>query len=155
MVITVPGDREAERIALSLRLRGYRDHPKGAAIDGLEGRLATIRLVSPPEEGEESGVEIDLLIACTGVEEEVVVSSDPVELVRGLVIPVARSSHLLALKVLAGRLKDQVDAYALLKEMGPADLRITEEVLNLITQRGFHRGKDLLADLARLQETLE
>jgi hypothetical protein len=35
VVLVVSGDREAERAALVLRMRGYTDHPKGAAIERL------------------------------------------------------------------------------------------------------------------------
>ena len=67
---------------------------------------------------------------------------------------VAGISHLIALKILARddrtRPQDRVDLVGLL---GRADARViaaVREALALITQRGFHRGRDLAADLEAL-----
>jgi predicted nucleotidyltransferase len=152
VVLAVSGDREAETLVRSLRIRGYRDHPKGGLIEGRDGRLATVRLVSPPLEDEETGSEIDLLINCAGVEAEVVAGATLMEIFPGIRIPVARAGHLVALKVLAGRLKDQEHIEVLVREMGTADLQIARETVDLIGRRGFQEDpeRNLLVELAKL-----
>jgi len=154
VALAVSGEREAESVVLSLRLRGYRDHPKGGMIEGKDGRLATVRLVSPPLDEDNTGSEIDLLIACAGVEAEVVAAATPMEVLPGVVIPVARAGHLVALKVLAGRMKDMEHIQVLIRAMGDDDLRIARETVDLIERRGFNDKpeRDLLLELGRLLE---
>jgi hypothetical protein len=113
------------------------------------GRLATVRLAvaeRPPE-----GVVIDLLFASSGVEPEIVASADLIEVVPGMSVPVARLGHLIALKVLARddrtRPQDRVDLAALLARADHVALDEARSSLDLITQRGFHRGRDLPAAL--------
>jgi hypothetical protein len=72
------------------------------------------------------------------------------EVLSGVFLPVATLSHLLALKVLAGRDKDRMDAQSLIRFASPGDLERAREALRLIDRRGFHRGKDLLGDFAAL-----
>ena len=66
-------------------------------------------------------------------------------------MPVARLGHLIALKVLARddrtRPQDRVDLAALLTRADVAALDEAREALALVTRRGFHRGRDLLAAL--------
>ena len=121
-------------------------------IEGRDGRLATVRLVSPPLEDDETGSEIDLLIACAGVEAEVVASATPMEILRGVRVPVARAGHLVALKVLAGRLKDVEHIQVLIREMSAEDLQIARETVELIERRGFQENpeRNLLVELAKL-----
>ncbi|MFL6196459.1 MAG: hypothetical protein ACJ75H_19920 [Thermoanaerobaculia bacterium] len=153
VVLAVSGDREAEAIVRALHLRGYRDHPKGGMIEREDGRLATVRLVSPPLD-EDLGSEIDLLIACSGVEAEVVAAATLVEVLPGVVIPVARAGHLVALKVLAGRLKDADHLDSLIRAMDADDLRLARETVDLIERRGFNDKpeRDLLVELGKLVE---
>jgi hypothetical protein len=153
VALAVSGEREAESIVLALRLRGYRDHPNGAMIEREDGRLGTVRLISPPL-SEDIGSEIDLLIACAGVEAEVVAAATPLEVLPGVVIPVARAGHLVALKVLAGRLKDVEHIQVLIRAMGADDLRIARETVDLIERRGFNDKpeRDLLVELGKLLE---
>ena len=152
MVLAVAGEQEASSAAFHLRLRGYRDHPEGAVVEHKDGRLATIRLVSPPVE-EGSGTEVDLLIASSGVEEEVVAGAELLEVLPRMFIPVAQAGHLLALKVLAGRMKDLIDVESLLKVIDEGQRRLARETLALIQERGFHRDKDLLTELEKLEQT--
>lgn len=156
VVLVVSGDQEAERVALVLRMRGYTDHPKGAAIERSDGRLATIRLISPPVDEEGAGVQIDLLVACAGIEPEVVAASQLLEVMPQVFIPVARSGHLVAMKVLAARPQDLEDIRMLLREMGEADLELAQESLVLIERRGFLEDstRSLLAELGRLLDQL-
>lgn len=67
----------------------------------------------------------------------------------------AKAGHLIALKVLAGRDKDRADLRLLLAHAGPLDLQLARESLVLIDRRGYHRGKDLLADFAEILATDE
>lgn len=70
---------------------------------------------------------------------------------RGYRMPVACIGHLLAMKVLSHddrRPQDGADLVALLGEANPEDVAVAQAV-GLITQRGFHRGRDLAAGLDR------
>ena len=157
VVLVVSGDQEAERVALILRMRGYTDHPKGAAIERSDGRLATIRLISPPVDEDGAGVQVDLLVACVGIEPEVVAASQLLEVMPQVYVPVARSGHLVAMKVLAARPQDLEDIRMLLREMGDADLELARESLDLIERRGFLEDstRSLLAELERLLDQLD
>jgi hypothetical protein len=148
IVIAVSGDREAEKVAFSFRNLGYQYLPEHALEQKDVGRLATVRFVSPGEQ--EGGVVVDLLFASSGIEPEIVAGAEQEEILPGLVVPVARIGHLVALKVLAGREIDVRDARWLWKVANEAERRLTRDSLALITRRRFHRGKDLSAELARL-----
>jgi hypothetical protein len=152
IALAVSGEREASAAALHLRLRGYRDHPEGGVIEHKDGRLATVRLVSPPMK-RGGGSAVDLLITSSGVEQEVVAAADLLEVLPRVVVPVARTGHLIALKVLAGRPKDLIDIQSLLRDIDPAELQSAQDTLALIQQRGFHREKYLLAELERIIES--
>ena len=113
------------------------------------GRLATVRLTFAGEET--SGPVADLLFASSGIEPEIVSSAEPIEVVSGFMAPVARSSHLIALKVLARddrtRPQDRVDLAALLQRADAEELNQARQALALVTQRGFARGRDLTTAL--------
>lgn len=148
LVVAVPDDREAEAVTRGLLASGYR------VLATLEqeaaGRLATVRLASRGEEAE--GVVVDLLFASSGIEPEVAGRAELLEILPGLRVPVARAGHLLALKVLAvspERPQDEVDIVALLRDATPADLEEARAAAALIVERGYHRGRDVSADLAR------
>jgi hypothetical protein len=148
IAVAVGKDEEAERIAFALKSRGYREQ---AVLEQREvARLATVRLLAPGGEG--SAVGVDLLFASSGVESEIIAAAEVLEVLPGLYIPTAARGHLIALKVLAGRDKDRADARTLLAYSEPVDLQLARETLVLIQERGFHRGKNLLVELARLQE---
>ncbi len=118
------------------------------------GRLATVRFLVPEGEAaedEEDGLIVDLMFA-SGVEPEIVAASERMMVMQELVVPIVRTGHLFALKVLAGRPKDLQDCQFLWRRMGPEDLQEARETLELIKQRGFHRGKDLEAELAQALE---
>jgi predicted nucleotidyltransferase len=150
LAVAVENDREAEALVFELQSRGYR------TITAIEqdavGRLSTVRL-QPPGEGR-PGVLVDLLFASSGIEIEVVRAAEKLEIVAGLVTPVARIGHLMALKVLArndrDRPQDLDDLRALLAEAGPDDLAEARAALLLIEARGFQRGRRLTEDFERL-----
>lgn len=148
VVVAVADDREAERVILRLRHRGYRDKEEGVLEDKLTGRLWTMRLVAPGDEAE--GTIVDLLFASSGIEREIVDAAERVELVKDLMVPVVRTGHLIAMKVLAGRPQDLGDIQLLRMEIEPEELDRARRALELITQRGRNRDRDLTAELERL-----
>lgn len=152
VAIAVSGDPQAERIIISLRNRGYREYPLGALLERKDmDRMAGARLLAPGED--DQGLVVDLLFASSGVEPEIVAMAQVLEVFPGVAVPVILPGHLLALKVLAGRPKDLEDARGLLRTMDQGEIQRSRETLVLIDKRGFHRGKDLLVDLARLLAT--
>jgi hypothetical protein len=148
VAIAVSGDREAERVAFSLRNLGYQYLPEHALEQKDVGRLATVRFLSLGHEGR--GVVVDLLFASSGIEPEIVAMAEMVEVLADLMIPVARTGHLVALKVLAGRELDVRDARWLWEVADEAEKQLARDSLILITRRGFNRGKDLVGELARV-----
>jgi predicted nucleotidyltransferase len=150
LAVAVEGDREAEALVFELQSRGYRTLT--AIEQEAAGRLSTVRLL-PPGEGR-WGVVVDLLFASSGIEHEIVRAADKLEIVAGLIAPVARTGHLMALKVLArddrGRPQDLDDLRALLADAGPEDLAEARAALHLIEARGYQRGRRLSEDFERL-----
>ena len=148
--LAVADDREAERIVGSFLQSGY------SLLAMLEqtatGRLATARLL--PDGEPPNGAVLDLLFASCGIEPEVVAAATPTRLIRGFTAPVAQIGHLIALKLLSRdddtRPQDTVDLRALIVEATPADLELARGALDLITERGFNRDKDLQAEYATL-----
>jgi hypothetical protein len=146
IAIAVESDREAEDLIRDLRPRGYRDNPDGALIEQTDtGRLATIRLIGPRE------VVVDLLFASSGIEREIVEMAERLEILPGINAAVIQRGHLLAVKVLAGRLQDQADAVKLFAVASEHDLALASEALALIDRRGFGRGKDLVREFLVLR----
>lgn len=85
-------------------------------------------------------------------------AAETLALFRDLPVPVAALGHLIALKVPARddtvRPQDRADLVALVRAADSGDLARAREAASLIEQRGFHRGRDLSAELQRiLRET--
>lgn len=80
--------------------------------------------------------------------------AETLEILPGFSVPVARTGHLIALKLLARddrqRPQDFDDLQALLREAGDQDLREAREALQLIGERGYHRGRKLIESLDQL-----
>ena len=149
LAVAVGSDAETEALIRSLHARGYR-------VDALVeqeavGRLATVRLT---RSSEATSPVIDLLFASSGIEPEIVADADMIELLPQLRIGVATTAHLIALKVLArddiARPQDAGDLRALLRQAAATDISRARAALTLIAQRGYHRGRDLHAELERL-----
>jgi len=108
-------------------------------------RLATVRLIPPGQDAE--GIVLDLLFASSGIEPEVTRAAEFLEVLPGLELPVARTGHLIALKVLsrddARRPTDLADLRSLISQASSADLEEAERALSLISERGYHRERDL------------
>lgn len=124
-----------------------------ASVEHLaQARLATIRLGTAPETPEQDVV-VDLF-ASSGVEGEIVASAEPLEVLPGLVVPVAVAGHLIAIKLLARddehRPQDLADLRSLLTAATTDDLETARAAVELIAGRGFDRGRDLAAALEEL-----
>lgn len=154
LAVVVASDAEAESLVRWLLGRGY--GVLATVEQQATGRLATVRLLPPGEDVE--GIVLDLLFASSGIEPEVVTASEALEMLPGLRLPVARTSHLIALKVLSRddirRPTDLADLRSLIPRASPADLQESERLLALITERGYHRDRDLLGSLRELRRTL-
>ena len=149
VTVAVADDQEAEETVRDMMSRGYRIDTPLEHTD--TGRLSTVRLQMP---GAHQGILADLLFASSGIEAEVAAEADLYEVIPGLFAPLAKTGHLLALKVLALRLdrpqerpQDFSDIRELLKVADDAEMRRARRALDLISRRGFDRGKDLEAVL--------
>ncbi len=148
VAIAVTGNRQAESVVRDFTCRGYR---LDAVREHLElNRLVSVGLVAGGVETR--GIVVDLMFASSGIEEEVVAASELLEVLPGVAVPVATTAHLLALKALAGRSKDITDFATLTQHASERDLLEAREALELISRRGYDRGKDLQAEFARLLE---
>jgi hypothetical protein len=149
LAVAVTTDAEAESVIHNLRARGY--DIEAIIEQEAVGRLATARLTRSSEPG---GPVLDLLFASSGIESEVVASAEPVELLPQLRMGVARTGHLIALKVLSRddvrRPQDLVDLRALLRVASSSEIARARHALSLIQSRGYHRGRDLASDMDRL-----
>ncbi len=140
--VAVADDGAAEQIARALVDRGY---VVATIIEHEERRrLSTVRLVSPVP----GGVVVDLLFASSGIEPELVGSSESLELIPGLVAPVARAAALVVLKLLArddqSRPQDAADLVALRPRLTLADEGEVHHLAELVMDRGYHRDRDLV-----------
>jgi predicted nucleotidyltransferase len=149
LAVAVGSDAEAEALIHTLQARGY-DIDAIVEQDAV-GRLATVRLT---RSGPRHAPVVDLLFASSGIEREVVTEAEAIELLATLTIGIARTGHLIALKVLSRddltRPQDLADLRALLRVASSAELARARESLALIAARGYHRGRDLSAEMERL-----
>ena len=149
LAVALASDAEAERLIHRLRERDYRI--EAVVEQQAVGRLATVRLTRArvPQ-----APVVDLLFASSGIEPEVVAEAEPIDLLPNLRMSIARTGHLIALKVLSRddktRPQDLVDLRALLRIAPRDELARARQALTLIAARGYHRGRDLLADMDRL-----
>lgn len=86
-----------------------------------------------------------------GIEPEVVVAAELLEVFPGGTVPVAQMGHLIALKLLARddrtRPQDAADLRALRDVAPEAEIARARLAVSLIHQRGYARGRDLAAAL--------
>lgn len=145
LVVAAPGDAEAETLIGDLLGQGFELF--ATAEHDTQQRLATARV------RHRNDTVVDLLFASSGIEPEVVAASEPLELIPGLVVPVATIGHLIALKVLSTderRPQDSIDLSLLLDRSTPADRAQAMLAVELIEERGYNRGRNLKADLTTL-----
>jgi hypothetical protein len=146
IVVAVESDVDAERIVFTLRERSY-DVLETVEHEFAE-RLATVRLV--PSLADSTTALVDLLFASSGIEQEIVEAADDLEVLPRLVEPVASTGHLVALKLLSAddqRPYDLGDLRALLDVATPGDIEAARQAVELITERGYNRGRDLTGAL--------
>jgi Nucleotidyl transferase AbiEii toxin, Type IV TA system len=145
VVVAVADDAAAEALVRSLL--GARYRLLASIEQDAQERLAAVRLAL--EAVGEDDVVVDLLFASSGIETEVAEAADEVEIIPGLVLPVATVGHLIALKLLARddvtRPLDVADLRALIAVATPSDRSSAREAIALITERGFDRGRNLSA----------
>jgi predicted nucleotidyltransferase len=152
LAVAVASDAEAEALIHSLRARDY--GIEAIVEQDAVGRLVTVRLT---RSSKLQAPVIDLLFASSGIEREVVAEAEPIELLRNLTIGVARTGHLIALKVLSRndvrRPQDLADLRALLRVASSGELARARESLALITARGYQRARDLVYEMQQLLDT--
>jgi predicted nucleotidyltransferase len=145
VAVVVDDDQAAERLVRSLIDEGYR-------LDAIVeqdsvGRLATARMISPG--ADRLGVVVDVLFATAGIEPEIVAAAEVLEVLPGIHMPVASVGHLVALKLLARdddtRPQDAADLRALHAVLDAADGVAALTAAELIVERGFARGRPLMA----------
>ncbi|MGH3774194.1 MAG: nucleotidyl transferase AbiEii/AbiGii toxin family protein [Pseudonocardiaceae bacterium] len=145
VAVLVDDDPGAERLVRSLIKVGYQ-------LDAIVeqdsvGRLATARMISPGTD--RLGAVVDVLFATAGIESEIVAAAEVLEVLPGLLMPVATAGHLVALKLLARddetRPQDASDLRALHAVLGAADRAAARTAAELIVERGFARGRPLTA----------
>jgi predicted nucleotidyltransferase len=150
VAVSVADDSEAEAVVHRMVEDGYR--PDAVLEQYVAGRLATVRLVHR----DRPDVVVDLLFASCGIEPEIVSQAEEVEILPDLVVPVATIGHLIAMKLLARddrrRPADADDLRALASTANNADWAAARAAVRVITERGFHRDRDLDAALAELFE---
>jgi len=148
LAIAVDDDARAEALVQKLGMVGFR---VGAmAEQEAVGRLAMIRLV----DGDDTT--IDMLTASSGIEAEVVSEAELFEVVRGIVLPVARVGHLIALKLLSvspGRETDASDLRNLAAIATSEEWDRAAVAVGQIMTRGYSRGRSLIEDLRALRES--
>ncbi len=150
VAVAVPNDAAAEALVFSLGTEGW--EVAAAVEQDAIGRLATIRL-RPPFERRSRGVVVDVLFASSGIEPEVAQEAERIEVLPGLVVPVARLGHLIAMKILSredrSRPRDAEDLRGLFAEASDEDLDLARAALGRISTLGFHRGRSLAEEMQR------
>jgi hypothetical protein len=147
LAVAVTSDAEAEEIARELLGRGYRLH---AQVDHRRThRLAILRLVSPRSQGPSRFI-VDLLFASSSLEPQVVEAAEQAVVLPGVVLPVARRGHLIAMKVLSASEKrplDRADLLDLIALGNAEDMRLARSALESVQAQGLEGPRDLLAEL--------
>jgi predicted nucleotidyltransferase len=139
-------DRDAEAVVRQMFRLGYRIGP--ILEHETTGRLATVRLYVPDSPSTEP--DVDLLFTTCGIEAEIVAAATVIDLPGVGILPIARTGHLIAMKVLAEsdrRDQDRADLRALLQVADRRELALARTAVRLIEARGFARGKDVFATL--------
>ena len=147
IAVVVDTDEHAEALIHALASHGLR--MVGLVEQEAVGRLAMARLST------EDGLSVDLLIASSGIETEVVTNAEILEVVQGVLLPVARTGHLIALKLLSvapGRETDAGDLRNLAAVATQDEWNLASEAVAQIQERGFARGRQLDAELLTLRD---
>lgn len=146
LAVAARDDLESQSIVGELIARDWR--VSALLEQETTARLAAVRL-QPPGEGP-AGRVVDLLFASSGIEGEIVMAAEQLEVLPGLHARVARIGHLMVLKLLArsdDRPQDSVDLRSLLDRADSAEIELARSAAQSVAERGFHRGRDLVAEL--------
>lgn len=150
-VAVAADDERAASLVFELKQRGYAE--RTLLQQRRTGRLATVRLLPPPDVAR--SVLVDLLLSSCSVEPEIVAAAESMDVFPGVSVPVARVGHLIAMKLLAfddrERPQDYDDLVSLLSVADAEERQTARVVIALIESRGASRGKDLAAELARVE----
>jgi len=149
IAVAVDTDEHAEALIHALASHGLRI--AGLVEQEAVGRLAMARLST------EDGLSVDLLIASSGIETEVVTKAETLEVVQGVMLPVARTGHLIALKLLSvapGRETDVADLRNLAAVATQEEWNLASEAVAQIQERGFARGRQLDSELHILRNPI-
>lgn len=148
IAVAVADDGEAEAVAKAFMAAGY-------GVESLLEQDETGRLAGVRVHDAGTGVGLDLMFAMCGVEPEIVASSQQIEVLPGTVLPVASIGGLIVMKLLARddrrRPMDADDLRALRGSSSDDDWSEARRLIELLAARGASRGRDLAADLSRLQ----
>ena len=143
LAVDIVDDAAAEALVHALGGRGYT--VRATVEQTGRSRLATVRL-EPPDGG---GLVVDLLFASCGIEAEIVGAAEQLEILPDLIVPVATTSHLIAMKLLArddrDRPQDLDDLRSLVLVLGKREHRDVITAIEQIAKRGYARGRDLVA----------
>src|SRR3954462_4293539 len=142
LAVAVADDAETETLIDRLRVSGY---GIGTVLgQQAVGRLLTVRLL--PTDRPDAQPVVDLLFASSGIEPEIVRNAEPLEVLPSVIVPVARTAHLLALKLLSRndteRPQDVIDLRALLRVATPDDIAGARDCAAMIEARGYQRGRN-------------
>lgn len=149
VAVSVRGDDETEALLHTLTHHGF-------VVETLVEQVAADRLATARLRHTEAGSLVtDLLFASSGVEPEVVAAASRVEVLSGVVMPVATVGHLIALKLLARddrQRPNDADDLAWLRQVATdGDWAEAAHAVELIRQRGYDRGRDLATALETLR----
>jgi predicted nucleotidyltransferase len=139
VAVAVSGDPEAEAVLKKLISTGYRVLESGRQMERRDtGRLAGMRLLAP---GTARSV-VDLLFHFAGIEAEIVAAAESLEVGPRLFVPVARTGHLIALKVLAhaqnpSRAQDGPDLVNLLRHADFGERQRARDAVDRIARSVF------------------
>ena len=148
LAVAAPDDGVAKSLVSNLQARGF--SLQLSLEQQALGRLAAVRLLPPG--GQLDGVVVDLLFSSSGIESEICHDAERLEIAPGLVVPVARAGHLVAMKLLAlssDRPQDGIDLRGLIGQLTPDDRARALDAVWRIEERGAHRGKGLRGELDR------
>jgi len=141
VVVAVQDDAAAERLAHELSKAGLTQ--VRTLESEISARIALVRWVR-------DDIVLDVMMCWTGIEPELVMAAETIEVASGITAPVITTGHLIAMKVLSGRLKDRADVLTLRKHATPADLLAARSALELVLERGFTRGVPVIESFEEL-----
>ena len=139
----LPTDNEVEQLIFTLQRKGWRAETILEHTYFDKDIIATVRFLTPKS----PTVHVDILFASSGIEKEIIEQAEVIEIFQGIEIPIAQIGHLLALKILSEspeRSRDTQDIKNLITFATEEDIQLAKDSCQLITQRGFHRQRQLI-----------